>query len=295
MTQTTQHPDYQPTAPQPALSPDLAERYLQAAQKAARIAGKIQMEHFGKIQEVFTKGTNIDLVTSVDRECDAEIVASLQHAFPADLFLTEESFQEGQTVDLSRTWVIDPLDGTTNYAHSFPQFAVSIAYFIQGQPVLGVIFDPFKQEMYTALRGRGAFLNDAPIFVSKNRAHELEHALLATGFPYDIATSNINNMDNFQRIAPRCRGVRRPGAAALDMAYVAAGRLDGFWELKLSLWDIAAGALLVEEAGGKVTGLDGGPSPYHERRIHLIASNGNALHEEIQGLLTLESESAITG
>jgi myo-inositol-1(or 4)-monophosphatase len=272
----------------PTLSPEVADRYLKAAKKAAQQAASIQMKNFGKTQVVMTKGTSIDLVTAVDRECDAVIVESLRKACPDDLFLTEETFEEGQAVDLSRTWVIDPLDGTTNYAHGFPCFAVSIAYFLEGQPVLGVILDGFKNELYYALRGRGAFLNDEPIFVSKNRVHTLDHALLATGFPYDIAGSSVNNIAHFQRIAPKCHGVRRPGAAALDMAYVAAGRLDGFWELKLSIWDIAAGALLVEEAGGKVTNLQGGPVPYDQRRIHLIGSNGNGLHEEIQELLALD-------
>jgi myo-inositol-1(or 4)-monophosphatase len=276
-------------ANRPTLNPELEKHYLEAAQSAAVLAGKLQMKGFGGVQEVTTKGTSIDLVTAVDRACDEAIVASLKKACPNDLFITEETFVEGQAVDLSHTWVIDPLDGTTNYAHCFPYFAVSIAYFLEGQPVLGVILDAFKQEMFYALRNRGAFLNDEPIFVSNNRVHTLDHALLATGFPYDIAGSTVNNIDHFKRIAPRCHGVRRPGAAALDMAYVAAGRLDGFWELKLSLWDIAAGALLVEEAGGKVTDLAGGPLPFEQRRIHLVGSNGNGLHEEIQDLLALDA------
>jgi myo-inositol-1(or 4)-monophosphatase len=278
------------TAARPTLSPDREAHYLKAAQQAALLAGSIQMDRYGQTQEIMTKGTSIDLVTAVDRDCDAAIVAALKKACPGDLFLTEETFVEGQAVDLSHTWVIDPLDGTTNYAHSFPYFAVSIAYFLEGQPVLGVVLDAFKQEMYYALRNRGAFLNDQPIQVSKNRTHALEKALLATGFPYDIADSSVNNIDHFQRVAPRCHGVRRPGAAALDMAYVAAGRLDGFWELKLSLWDIAAGTLIVEEAGGKVTNLEGGPLPFEQRRIHLVGSNGNGLHEELQALLALDSQ-----
>jgi len=277
------------TKNRPALPPDQADHYLKAAKKAAMQAGVIQMKNFGQNQVVMTKGSSIDLVTLVDKECDATIVEILSKACPDDLFLTEETFEEGQAVDLSHTWVVDPLDGTTNYAHGFPYFAVSIAYFINGQPVLGVILDSFKNELYYALRNRGAFMNDEPIYVSKNRAHTLDHSLLATGFPYDIAGSSVNNIAHFQRIAPRCHGVRRPGAAALDMAYVAAGRLDGFWELKLSVWDIAAGSLLVEEAGGRVTDLQGGPLGFDQRRIHLIGSNGNGLHEEIRDLLALDS------
>lgn len=282
------NPTTQTPAHRPVLSPALEAHYLNAAKTAARRAGEIQMKSLGQIQQIMTKGTSIDLVTAVDKECDATIVAILKQACPDDLFLTEETFVEGQSVDLSHTWVIDPLDGTTNYAHGFPYFAVSIAYFLDGQPVLGVILDTYKNELYHALRNRGAFLNDHPIVVSKARTQTLATSLLATGFPYDIAGSSVNNIDHFQRIAPRCHGVRRPGAAALDMAYVAAGRLDGFWELKLSVWDIAAGALLVEEAGGKVTNLEDGPVPYAQRRIHLIGSNGNGLHEEIRDLLALD-------
>ncbi len=270
----------------PPMSAEKEARCLKVAQQAAQLAGKIQMASFGQSVKIDTKGTSIDLVTAIDRECDAVIVETLKKGCPDTLFLTEETFQEGQAIDLSNTWVVDPLDGTTNYAHGFPHFAVSIAYFHEGQPQIGVIFDPFKKEMFYALKHRGAFLNDQPIFVSKNRSHTLSHSLLATGFPYDIASSEENNLDYFKNIAPKCHGVRRPGAAALDLAYVASGRLDGFWELKLSIWDIAAGVLLTEEAGGKVTNLSGGLVPYADRRIHLIGTNGNELHEELVALLT---------
>jgi myo-inositol-1(or 4)-monophosphatase len=270
------------------LSPEAEQHCLKAAMHAAQLAGKLQMDSFGKNHKVITKGSNIDLVTVIDQQSDELIVSTLRKSCPDHLFVTEESFEEGQAPDLSNTWVIDPLDGTTNYAHGFPHFAVSIAYFMNNQPHIGVIYDPFKREMFYAIRNRGAFLNDEPIFVSKNRAHTLDHALLATGFPYDIANSTVNNIDHFKRIAPKCHGVRRPGAAALDLAYVACSRLDGFWELKLSVWDIAAGVLLVEEAGGKVSNLQGGPLPYADRRIHLISSNGNALHQELQDLLALD-------
>ncbi|WP_373532153.1 inositol monophosphatase family protein [Vampirovibrio sp.] len=267
------------------MTPEKEDRCLKAAKQAALVAGKIQMASFGKVIQVDIKGTSIDLVTAVDKECDAAIVDVLRKACPDILFVTEETFQEGQSIDLSNTWVVDPLDGTTNYAHGFPHFAVSIAYFFEGVPQIGVVYDPLKKEMFYALKNRGAFLNDQPVFVSKNRVHTLDHALLATGFPYDIATSSMNNIDHFQRIAPKCHGVRRPGAAALDLAYVASGRLDAFWELKLSVWDIAAGILLVEEAGGLVTNPTGGAVPYGDRRIHLVGSNGNGLHQEIQALL----------
>lgn len=271
------------------LPPERADRLLKLAVQAAQAAGKIQMASFGQAVQVDFKETNIDLVTSVDKESDSAILDILGKGDPQAFLLTEETFQEGQSVDLSNTWVVDPLDGTTNYAHGFPHFAVSIAYFYAGQPQVGVIFDPFKKELFYALRGRGAFLNDQAVFVSNNRAHALKHALLATGFPYDIAASSVNNLNHFQRIAPHCQGVRRPGAAALDLAYVACGRLDAFWELKLSIWDVAAGILLVQEAGGQVTNLSGEDIPYPDRRIHLIASNGNDLHAELQTLLAQDA------
>jgi myo-inositol-1(or 4)-monophosphatase len=273
---------------QTALSAEQESHYLKVARTAALAAGKIQMAAFGTSHKIMTKGTTIDLVTSVDRECDDIIIETIQKACPNDLFLTEEHFEEDQAIDLSGTWVIDPLDGTTNYAHGFPHFAVSIAYLLAGEPVIGVIYDPFKKEMFYGIRNRGAFLNDSPIYVSSSRTHALDHALLATGFPYDIATSEITNLDHFRRIAPKCHGVRRPGAAALDLAYVACGRLDGFWELKLSVWDIAAGVLLIQEAGGKVTAPAGGPIPFAQRRIDLIGSNGTGLHEELQTLLAAD-------
>lgn len=287
MNHTQQNSSSTETLPE-ALTPEMEDRYLKAAINAAHAAGKVQMAAFGQNHKIITKGTSIDLVTAVDKECDELIVSTLRKNNANDQFLTEESFVEGTPANLSNTWVIDPLDGTTNYAHGFPHFAVSIAYFRAGLPIVGVIYDPFKKELFYAIRNRGAFLNDEPIFVSKNRVHTLDFALLATGFPYDIASSGINNIQHFERIAPRCHGVRRPGAAALDMAYVACSRLDGFWELKLSIWDIAAGALIVEEAGGRVTNLQGGPIPFTDRRINLIGSNGNALHQEIQDLLALD-------
>jgi myo-inositol-1(or 4)-monophosphatase len=287
MTHPTESSQSESLSPE-LLSPDVEERYLKLAQTAALQAGKLQQEAFGSSLKVMTKGSDIDLVTTVDRESDVLITDILRKACPDDYILSEEQFEEGHSIPLTNTWVIDPLDGTTNYAHGFPHFAVSIAYFWRGKPQIGVVYNPLTKEMFYAIRNRGAFLNDTPIFTSNNRAHDLAHALLATGFPYDIATSEVNNINHFQRIAPRCHGVRRPGAAALDLAYVASGRLDGFWELKLSIWDVAAGILLVEEAGGKVTTLDGHAIPYPDRHIHLISSNGSGLHEELQALIALD-------
>lgn len=281
--QPDDHSDMHPT-----MSAGKEGKYLRVAQQAAMAAGKLQMASFGKTHKIMTKGTTIDLVTAIDRESDDLIIETIQKSCPDDLLLTEEHFTEGQEIDLSSTWVIDPLDGTTNYAHGFPHFAVSIAYFFEGEPIIGVVYDPFKKEMFYAIQGRGAFLNDVPIIASSNRAQALDHALLATGFPYDIASSGVTNLENFRKIAPKCHGVRRPGAAALDLAYLACGRLDGFWELKLSVWDIAAGVLLIEESGGRVTALDGGPIPFGNRRIDLIGSNGTGIHGEIQALLATD-------
>lgn len=267
------------------LPSDTEAKYLKLARDAALEAGKLQMAAFGKTHTITTKGTTIDLVTEVDKECDALIISTLKKGAPDAQLLTEETFNEQQSIDLTNTWVVDPLDGTTNYAHGFPQFAVSIAYFHNNQPLIGVVYDPFKKEMLYAIRGRGAFLNDSPILVSGNRVQSLANALLATGFPYDIATSQVTNLDHFQRVAPHCQGIRRPGAAALDLSWLACGRLDGYWELKLSVWDIGAGALIVEEAGGKITGLQGEPLNYTQRRIDLIGSNGTGLHGELCTLL----------
>ncbi len=273
------------------LSPEKEKTYLAVARKAALAAGKIQMAHFGHTVKVHTKATSIDLVTSVDEESDRTITALLLDAFPDDRIVSEESCQEPESghFNLCRAWVVDPLDGTTNYAHGFPQFAVSIAYFGEDcQPELGVVYDPFKKEMFYALRGRGAFLNEQPIHVSQTQ--RLSQALLATGFPYDLADTDNNNISHFQRILPHCHGVRRPGAAALDLTYLACGRLDAFWELRLSPWDIAAGALIIEEAGGRVTDLDGNPLDLSQRRLDLIGSNGNGLlHEELTALLLQEN------
>jgi len=252
------------------------QQYLDVAVAAARTAGAFQMQNYaGDDLQVRTKSSGLDLVTMVDIECDRLISHALHETFPDTLLVTEESYHEGSAIDLSNTWVVDPLDGTTNYTHSFPHFAVSIAYFKDNKPRAGVVFDPFKQEMFTAIEGGGAFLNDKPIRVSK--VETLLKALLATGFPYNLDTNARNNLDYFKQVLPKCHGVRRPGAAALDLAYTACGRLDGFWELTLSPWDVAAGGLLIEEAGGVMADLSGEPLDYSKRRIDLIGAN----HEEM--------------
>jgi myo-inositol-1(or 4)-monophosphatase len=201
-------------------------------------------------------------------------VGALRAAFPDDAILAEE---QGSLPGRSgRRWIVDPLDGTTNYAHSLPIFAVSIALETAGQVILGVIHDPNQGETFVAERGRGAQLDGRPLAVS--RTATLDESLLVTGFPYDIRVGPENNLREYAAFSLQSRGVRRLGSAVLDFAYVAAGRIDGYWELRLGTWDAAAGSLLVEEAGGRVTDLDGSPVDLAAPRI--VASNG-LIHDEL--------------
>lgn len=254
--------------------------FLDCAVQAAREAGTLQKERYGTAFTIALKG-EVDLVTEVDRASEAMIVSLLKDEFPDHNILAEEN--EYEHLDSPCTWIIDPLDGTTNYAHGFPWFAISIALEIGGVVTMGVIYQPLLDEMFTAVKGHGAFLNGRHIHVSDRQP--LKSSLLATGFPYDRTMDNENNIGNFTRLTMASRGVRRAGAAALDLAYVAAGRLDGFWECKLKPWDVAAGALLVEEAGGRVTNYFGEEYSIHDHRI--VASNG-LLHDEIVGLLKIQ-------
>ncbi|WP_298431634.1 inositol monophosphatase family protein [Geobacter sp.] len=253
------------------------ERYLETAVRAARCAGELQSERLWCEHEIRFKG-EIDLVTEVDRACEELIVGMIRDAFPDHDILAEENRYD--TTGSRFRWVIDPLDGTTNYAHGFPWFGVSIALEIDGEVRLGVVCHPMMNELFTAVKGEGARLNGRPISVS--RRHPLKGCLLATGFPYDRTRDNENNFDNFFNFQFAARAVRRAGAAALDLAYVAAGRLDGYWEIKLKPWDVAAGQLLVTEAGGRVTNHAGEPHSIHDHRI--LASNG-LIHEEMLAVL----------
>jgi myo-inositol-1(or 4)-monophosphatase len=251
--------------------------FLEQAVTAAKLAGALQRERLWSELAISFKG-DIDLVTEVDRRCEELIVTYLRGAFPEHSFLAEEdSYQSGS---LPYKWVIDPLDGTTNFAHGFPWFCVSIALEHEATLLLGVIYHPMMDELFTAVKGGGAFLNGKQIHVSTRQP--LRHSLLATGFPYDRTRDNENNFDNFFNFQLSCRGVRRAGAAALDLAYVAAGRLDGYWECKLKPWDVAAGSLLVAEAGGEVTNHQGLAYSIYDHRI--LASNG-ALHQEMLEVL----------
>lgn len=247
------------------------------AVQAALEGGRVLLQKFGGAQQIRHKG-EVDLVTAADREAEEVIVRLLRETFPRHAILAEERGADGR--DSSYRWIIDPLDGTTNFAHGFPWFAVSIALERAGEVVLGVVYNPFHRELFCAEKGGGAFLNEVQLRVSATR--RLDGALLATGFPYDRRRSPANNYDHFAHFQQRVQGCRRAGAASLDLAYTAAGRLDGYWEMKLKPWDVAAGKLIVEEAGGKVTDFAGGPCDIAGREI--LASNG-LIHREMVAVL----------
>ena len=245
-----------------------ARALLRTAEEIAREAGELLLQSAKRPLEVHEKGAT-DLVTSADQASEKLILARIRKAYPEHRILSEESAADTERTATGTLWIVDPLDGTTNYAHGLPIWAVSIGCLVDGEMQVGVVFDPTRGECFTAIRGEGAHLNGAPISVS-NREH-LEEALLVTGFPYDVHTSEVDNLDHFVQFMKRSRAVRRLGSAAIDLACVACGRLDGFWELKLHPWDVAAGALLVEEAGGKVVNFDGLPfDPFSEE---ILAAN----------------------
>lgn len=234
-------------------------------------------DYYGRVSRIEHKG-KLDLVTDVDRRCEDAVVGYLLKECPGCAILTEE--QDEIAAGSDSRWILDPLDGTTNYAHGYPFFCVSLALERKGEIVWGGVHDPLRGELFTArLKGK-ARLNGAAIGVS--RACKLESALLCTGFPYDVHDSAEDNTDNFLRFLKTARAVRRDGAAALDLCYVACGRFDGFWEMKLKPWDIAAGWLIVQQAGGMVSGFDGTAS--HPFRHDIVASNG-AIHRSMLQVL----------
>lgn len=234
---------------------------------AARAGGAVLRSRFGTRLHIEEKSAK-DLVTEADREAEAAIVAVIQARFPEHNILAEEGAYP-QTASPFR-WIIDPLDGTTNFAHTFPWFAVSIALENAGEIILGIVYNPMYEELFVAVKGQGATLNGQPLQVSA--INRLERALLATGFAPASSATAANNFDHFIHFQEKAQACRRPGAASLDLACVAAGRFDGFWEMKLKPWDTAAGILLVTEAGGRVSNFDGIPfSPY---QLECLASNG---------------------
>ena len=227
---------------------------LNIAVRAARSAGNVIIRNLGRLESlnVHTKDRN-DFVTDVDRQAEQEIIAILRKAYPGHGILAEES---GHHDGDDYQWIIDPLDGTTNFLHGFPQFAVSIALRHKGRLEQGVVYDPLRQELFTASRGAGAQLNDRRIRVTNRKS--LDGALLGTGFPFKAQQHLETYLDMFRTLFPQSAGIRRAGSAALDLAYVASGRLDGFWEIGLNIWDMAAGVLLIQEAGGLSGDLLGG-------------------------------------
>lgn len=248
---------------------------------AARRAGALLKEHLGRAGKVEFKGA-VDIVTELDRRSEDQIIADIKKAFPDHGILTEER-SEIVTGSPSR-WIIDPLDGTTNYAHGFPFFSVSIAFEEAGEVKFGVVYDPMRDELFTAEHGKGAFLNGRTIEVSKTSS--LDKSLLATGFPYDLRQSKDNNIDHFTNFAFRAQAIRRAGSAALDLSYVASGRFDGFWEMKLKPWDTAAAVLIVKEAGGTVTDFKG--EEFSLLKPECLASNG-VIHKEMRDVLNKEA------
>ena len=259
------------------------DHVLEIAEAAARAAGELLMDGFGREKDVRTKSSSIDFVTQYDLAAEALILEHLRAAFPGHSLVGEEGAAE--TGAQPYTWYIDPLDGTNNFSHGFPVFCVSLALYEGQRPLAGVIYDPTRDEYFTAAAGSGARLvgpsGNQPLRVSGTAT--LEQGLLATGFPYDVHTSPLDNGAYVARFIKRAFGLRRAGSAALDMAYVAAGRLDGYWEFKVSPWDVAAGILLVQEAGGTVTAIDGAPVALADK-LHILADNG-LIHTEMLGVI----------
>jgi myo-inositol-1(or 4)-monophosphatase len=251
--------------------------YRQVAEQAARAAGQVQIEGLSKTRNIDYKSA-FNLVTDIDVACEAKIIEIISQRYPNDQILAEEGSSNPK--GSGRRWIIDPLDGTTNYAHRYPFFAVSIGVEEAGKIVAGVVYNVVSNELFHAELGSGAYLNNRQIKVSSIPA--LEKSLLATGFPYDSAKAGDNNMLRFRTLTDLCHGVRRDGAAALDLCYVAVGRLDGFWEVGLSPWDMAAGSLIVTEAGGTVTDLYGEVLDMQTGRM--LASNG-FVHKELISVL----------
>ncbi len=252
---------------------------LNFAIRVARDAGRLLRDRVGTKIDIDHKGA-INIVTDVDLASERLIREAVSTYYPRHEILAEEG---GLSENGSEyRWIVDPLDGTTNYAHGYPFFCVSIALECKGEVVLGVVYDPMRDELFSAERGGGAALNNRPIHVSKTA--DLMQGLLSTGFPYDIKTAKLTNLNHWANFAMNAQALRRDGAAALDLCYVACGRFDGFWELNLSPWDTAAGALIVTEAGGLVTNFTG--SQFSNYKPEVVASNG-LIHDRMLEVLAM--------
>lgn len=258
--------------------------YLQVAISAAKEAGEIQKNLFGQLQSIKYK-EEFNPVTEVDQLCDEVVQNAIHRAFPDHDILTEESpFQEKGS---SWRWIIDPLDGTTNYFRGFPFFSVSIGLEKEGEVILGVVYIPVLDELFVAQKGEGAFLNGKRITVSQT--DQLKRSFLATGFPYDVQERPEDYLRYFRQFIRQTFAIRRPGSAAIDLCYVAAGRFDGFWELKLQPWDVAASNLIVIEAGGRISNAEGKPFDIYSRGL-LVASNGLIHEQMLQVIEEIEEE-----
>jgi myo-inositol-1(or 4)-monophosphatase len=252
------------------------EKFLEAAVAMVKHAGAIHMAHLGTRLEIAYK-SDVNLVTQVDKLAEEAILARIREAFPVHAVVAEESGESGRA---DHVWYVDPLDGTTNYAHGFPMFSASVALYRSGEPLVAAVFLPVLGELYTAVRGGGAYLNGTRLSVSA--IDSVERSLVATGFSPEVR-QDLHNVDEFVAMLRRSQAVRRPGACTIDLAFVACGRFDGFWEYRLAPWDVAGGRLLVEEAGGRVTSVDGSPFDV-EGRSSILASNGR-IHGEMVEVL----------
>lgn len=251
---------------------------IHVAIEAAKEAGKFLKYSVGKVKNIEVKqGEERNLVSEIDKASEQKIIAIIKRHFPTHGILAEESGGSGSS---DYKWIIDPLDGTTNFLHGLPLYCVTIGLEHKGEIVAGVVYDPNLDELFTAERGSGAYLNGKRMQVSKSM--ELIQSLLVTGFPYDIASNPHNAIEHFVNFLVKGQGIRRLGSAALDLSYVAAGRLDGFWEVNLNPWDMAAGLLFVREAGGRVTDFSGAQSTVYTKQI--LASNGH-IHKAMLEIL----------
>lgn len=263
-----------------ANNPSISEiqEFKKIAVKAAKIGGDV-LRKYKKLGFKVKHKTHLSLVTDADRESEQAIVEIIKQNYPNHQILAEEAGLHAVSQSPFK-WIIDPLDGTTNFAHGFPSYNVSIGLEFKGKCILGVVFDPNRNELFVGERDGGAILNGMPIKVSQ--VATIEKSLLVTGFGYDIQETPDNNLEEFCRFTLQAQGVRRTGSAALDLCYVACGRFDGFWELKLNPWDTAAGSVILQEAGGKITSYDG--TLYSIYGDQIVASN-ELIHEKILKIL----------
>ncbi len=267
-------------------SPEQLQIFLDIATEAAQDAGAIVQSYWGNLNAIEEKGRPGDLVTAADKASEKAILEVLRRHVPEHGILAEESGKLGDSTS-PYLWAIDPLDGTTNFAHQYPPFGVSVGLLINGIPQVGVVFDPFHNELFRAAKGLGATRNRQPIRVSQTE--ELRNSLLVTGFAYDRRETADNNYAEFCHLTHLTQGVRRTGSASIDLCYVSCGRLDGYWERGLSPWDLAAGVVILSEAGGKITAYDGSPWQIDSGRI--LATNGKlheSLSQELIGVSPLE-------